>query len=264
MKLLCVPFGGSLLGLVICASAIAEDGASLPGEIDARSVGNAPTKTALAISAGTLGQPITFDVAVRAAAAAGSPTGTVAIIDHGKVIQTLTLTPTNSTDSRYAFSAATYTLTPQPGGSAYFFGRHPISAMFMPAGNYSKSSAGKVFTVSQPTYTTLSDGVKIATIVDGSGTGIQSGQTASMLYTGYLARNGHLFDDSLNHGGTPFSFTLGAGQVIAGFDAGTLGMKVGETRILEIPPAEGYGKKPNGPIPGNSTLIFVITLESIS
>ena len=85
-----------------------------------------------------------------------------------------------------------------------------------------------------------------------------------MLYTGYLAKNGQIFDDSINHGGTPFSFTLGAGQVIPGFDAGTVGMQVGETRIVLIPPAEGYGATANGPIPGNSTLVFVLTLESIS
>jgi FKBP-type peptidyl-prolyl cis-trans isomerase len=118
--------------------------------------------------------------------------------------------------------------------------------------------------VRKPAYTALAGGVKIATSVPGSGPEIQSGQTASVLYTGYLARNGHLFDDSINDGGTPFSFTLGAGEVIPGFDEGTVGMQVGETRIVMIPPAEGYGPTANGPIPGNSTLIFVLTLESIS
>jgi len=252
--------------MAICASALADDAPMvlLSGDTTAKSVGNAATKTTLTISAGTLGQPVTFDVAVRTAAAAGAPTGTVAIIDHGKVIQTLTLSPTNSTDSRYAYSDASYTLIPQPGSNSYFFGRHPVSAMFIPEGNFLKSSAGKVFVVSTPAYTNLSDGVKFATIVEGSGTGIQSGQTASMLYTGYLARNGKIFDDSSLHGGTPFTFMVGVGQVIPGFDMGTIGMKVGETRIIFIPPAEGYGKKPNGSIPGNSTLIFVITLESFS
>ena len=52
--------------------------------------------------------------------------------------------------------------------------------------------------------------------------------------------------------------------MIPGFDIGTTGMQVGETRIVMIPPAEGYGPKVNGPIPGNSTLLFVLTLESIS
>jgi FKBP-type peptidyl-prolyl cis-trans isomerase len=136
--------------------------------------------------------------------------------------------------------------------------------VFIPGGAYSKSTASKSFTVSQPAYTTLAGGVQIATIAPGSGPGIQSGQTAGVLYTGYLAKNGQIFDDSIRHGGTPLSFTLGAGQLIPGFDAGTVGMKPGETRVILIPPAEGYGSTTNGPIPANSTLIFVVTLESIS
>ena len=118
--------------------------------------------------------------------------------------------------------------------------------------------------MSKPAYTALAGGVQIATIAQGSGPAIQSGQTASVFYTGYLAKNGHIFDDSINDGGTPFSFTVGAGQVVTGFDEGTLGMQVGETRIVLIPPAEGYGNVANGPIPAHSTLIFVVTLESIS
>jgi peptidylprolyl isomerase len=84
------------------------------------------------------------------------------------------------------------------------------------------------------------------------------------MYTGYLAKTGQIFDDSVNDGGTPFSVTLGAGQVVPGFDAGIVGMRVGETRVIEIPPSQGYGAIPNGGIPANSTLIFVVTLESIS
>ena len=118
--------------------------------------------------------------------------------------------------------------------------------------------------MNEPAFTTLSDGVKVATIAQGSGPAIQSGQTANVLYTGYLAKNGQLFDDSSDHGGAPISYTLGGGDVIPGFDAGTTGMKVGETRIVLIPPADGYGSTANGSIPANSTLIFVLKLESIS
>ena len=218
----------------------------------------------IAVSAGTLGQPITFTVTVRAPASAGSPQGTVNITDHGAVIQSLTLSPETSTNPKFAFSDATYTLTQPPGGPAYFFGKYPVGATFDPAGTYSKSRANKSFVVSKPAYTTLPGGVKIATIAQGSGAQIQSGQTASVVYTGYLAKNGHIFDDSLNHGGVPFSFTLGTGEVIPGFDEGVAGMQVGETRIVSIPPAEGYGNHASGPIPGHSTLIFVLTLESIA
>ena len=233
-------------------------------EIAARTARNEATTTKLAVSAGTLGQPITFAVTVRASAKAGPPVGTVEILDHGALVGTLALSQTISTSARYALSDAAGTLTQPPGGAAYFFGKHPISAEFIPSGAFSKSRASKTFNVRKPAYTALAGGVKIATIAQGTGPGIQSGQTASVLYTGYLEKNGHIFDDSINDGGTPFSFTLGAGQVIPGFDEGAVGMQVGETRIVLIPPAEGYGRTTNGPIPGNSTLIFVLTLESIS
>jgi FKBP-type peptidyl-prolyl cis-trans isomerase FkpA len=233
-------------------------------EVAAQTFKKAATETTLAVSAGTLGQPITFHVTVRAAASAGSPQGTVNIVDHGNVIESLTLSPTTTTSAKSATSDATATLTQQPGGSAYFFGKHAVSAVFVPSGSFSKSTANKSFTVGQPAFTALAGGVKVATIVPGTGAGIQSGQTANVYYTGYLATNGKIFDDSVNDGGTPFSFLVGAGQVIPGFDAGTVGMQVGETRIVRIPPAEAYGSAANGLIPANSTLIFVLTLESIT
>jgi hypothetical protein len=233
-------------------------------EIAARTASEARTQTSLAISAATLGQPITFTVTVRAPASAGSPQGTVNITDHGAPIASLTLSRATSTNPRFAYSDATDTLAQPPGGSAYFFGKHAVSATFSPAGAYSSSHVNKSFVVSKPAYTTLAGGVKIATIAQGSGSQIQPGQTASMLYTGYLAKNGHVFDDSLNDGGAPFQFTVGTGQVIPGFDEGAAGMQIGETRIVSIPPAEGYGNQANGPIPAHSTLIFVLTLESIS
>ena len=148
--------------------------------------------------------------------------------------------------------------------AARLFREAPVSAEFIPSRRFLEEHRRKAFTVTKPAYTTLAGGVKIATIAPGSGPAIQSGQTANVLYTGYLAKNGQIFDDSINDGGAPLSFTLGSGQVIPGFDAGTVGMQVGETRIIQIPPAEGYGAMANGPIPANSTLIFVVTLESIS
>ena len=109
----------------------------------------------------------------------------------------------------------------RPAAARTFSGNTRSAPTFIPSGTFSKSRGSKTFTVSKPAYTALAGGVKIATIAPGSGPAIQSGQTASVLYTGYLAKNGHIFDDSINDGGTPFSFTLGAGQVIPGFDEGT-------------------------------------------
>jgi hypothetical protein len=233
-------------------------------QVSAEVVHKAATVTTLSVNAGTLGQPITFTATVRAPNSSGSPQGTVKILDHGSVIQTLTLAPSTASGGKYASSQATLTLSSEPGGPAYFFGKHAVTAEFTGGGAFSPSVVSKSFTVALPSYTALSDGVKVATIVPGSGPQIQSGQTANVLYTGYLAKTGKIFDESANHGGTPLSFTLGAGQVVPGFDAGTLGMQAGETRLILIPAAEGYGSSANGPIPANSTLLFVQTLQSIS
>ena len=78
-------------------------------------------------------------------------------------------------------------------------------------------------------------------------------------YTGWL-EDGTKFDSSLNPGREPLRFTLGAGQMIQGFDQGIVGMKVGGKRKLTIPPNLGYGSQDKGIIPPNSTLIFELDL----
>ncbi|MDB5188973.1 MAG: Peptidylprolyl isomerase [Candidatus Nomurabacteria bacterium] len=98
---------------------------------------------------------------------------------------------------------------------------------------------------------------------EGTGAPIINGQTAEMLYTGKLA-DGSVFDSTASHGGQPFSFSLGAGQVIKGWDEGVLGMKVGEQRTLIIPAALAYGAAGYPPvIPANATLTFDVTLVGI-
>ena len=104
-------------------------------------------------------------------------------------------------NARYDFSDATYILEQPPGSSAFYFGKHSVNAEFVPSGTFSPSTGKDTFVVSKPEYTTLSGGVKVATILPGIGPGIQSGQTANVLYTGYLEKNGHIFDDSVNDGG---------------------------------------------------------------
>ena len=204
-----VAFVDECLESRVVLSGIGSTGAA---EIASRTARDAPTKTALTVSTGTLAQPITFTAKVQAAAAAGSPTGTVEILDHGQLIRTLTLSPATATNARTAVSEATATLTPSPGGGSYYFGKHQISAVFVPDGDFSKSAVNKTFTVGQPAYTTLAGGVKVATVAPGSGSEIQPGQTASVLYTGYLAKNGEIFDDSSDHGGAPISFTVARGS----------------------------------------------------
>lgn len=81
-------------------------------------------------------------------------------------------------------------------------------------------------------------------------------------YTGWL-HDGTKFDSSVDRN-QPFSFVLGVGYVIPGWDEGVQGMKVGGIRKLVIPPDLGYGKARRGPIPGNSTLVFDVELLGVS
>jgi FKBP-type peptidyl-prolyl cis-trans isomerase len=80
-------------------------------------------------------------------------------------------------------------------------------------------------------------------------------------YVGTLA-NGTKFDSSLDRG-QPFEFSLGAGQVIKGWDIGIAGMKVGGVRKLVISPELGYGQQAIGPIPAGSTLTFEVQLVGV-
>jgi FKBP-type peptidyl-prolyl cis-trans isomerase len=76
--------------------------------------------------------------------------------------------------------------------------------------------------------------------------------------------NGRKFDSSYDHGGDPFKFTIGKGEVIKGWDQGVAGMKVGGKRKLRIPAELGYGAKGSPPnIPGNAGLMFDVELVSI-
>jgi len=97
--------------------------------------------------------------------------------------------------------------------------------------------------------------------VVGTGDEAVAGKTVSVNYVGTLA-DGTKFDSSYDRN-QPFEFTLGAGQVIKGWDEGVVGMKVGGKRKLVIPPSLGYGSTPNGSIPANSTLTFEIELLSV-
>lgn len=101
----------------------------------------------------------------------------------------------------------------------------------------------------------------------GTGTPASSGRQLTMNYTGWVYsataadHRGNQFDTSV--GKAPFTFTLGVGQVIAGWDQGINGMRVGGERTLIIPPSLGYGNQAVGTIPPNSTLIFDVELLDV-
>ena len=109
---------------------------------------------------------------------------------------------------------------------------------------------------------TMNNGLVIEDIKIGDGQEVEKFNIVTVNYTGLL-EDGTKFDSSLNPGRTPSRFTVGAGQVIKGWDEGLMGMKVGGKRKLTIPPELGYGSRDNGPIPANSTLIFEIDLLGI-
>lgn len=107
---------------------------------------------------------------------------------------------------------------------------------------------------------TTPSGLKYTDQTVGSGPEAKTGQTAVVHYTGWLT-DGTKFDSSKDRG-QPFSFPLGQGRVIKGWDEGVVGMKVGGKRELIIPPELGYGARgtPGGPIPPNAILKFEVEL----
>ncbi len=109
---------------------------------------------------------------------------------------------------------------------------------------------------------TTDTGLIIEDKVIGDGNEAVSGKTVTVNYTGTLT-NGDQFDSSI--GRAPFSFPLGAGRVIKGWDEGVAGMKEGGKRILTIPPELGYGSRGAGNvIPANATLIFEVDLLKVN
>ena len=109
---------------------------------------------------------------------------------------------------------------------------------------------------------TTASGLVIEDVSVGSGDEASAGQQVSVHYTGWLA-DGRKFDSSKDRD-DPFQFGLGAGQVIAGWEEGVQGMRIGGVRKLTIPPALGYGARgAGGVIPPNATLIFEVELLAI-
>lgn len=122
------------------------------------------------------------------------------------------------------------------------------------------AATGDTFAMPANPQTTAS-GLKYQIDQEGTGPVAATGQTVSVHYTGWLT-DGKEFDSSRG-GGSPLEFTLGAKRVIAGWEEGITGMKVGEKRTLVIPPSIGYGESGMGPIPPNATLVFKVELVGV-
>lgn len=127
------------------------------------------------------------------------------------------------------------------------------SATPLPSPQAVATSSGKIIT--------MDNGLQIQDEVVGTGAEAVAGKKVTVNYVGTLI-DGTKFDSSYDHG-TPFSFNIGAGEVIVGWDQGLSGMKVGGKRKLVIPPSLGYGSQAVGPIPANSTLVFEVELLSV-
>jgi len=106
--------------------------------------------------------------------------------------------------------------------------------------------------------------LQIEDITTGTGAEATGGRKVSVQYVGTLFNGGKQFDASWDRGKKPFQFTLGQGQVIAGWDNGVAGMKVGGRRVLVIPADQAYGANGSPPtIPANAPLVFVVDLKKI-
>tara|TARA_R110000787_G_scaffold31696_21_gene83935 strand:- start:1535 stop:1888 length:354 start_codon:yes stop_codon:yes gene_type:complete len=114
--------------------------------------------------------------------------------------------------------------------------------------------------------TKTDSGLQYEDTILGEGATAEAGQRVNVHYTGWLFKDGAIgnkFDSSKDRG-QPFTFALGAGQVIGGWDEGVQGMKVGGTRKLVIPPQLGYGAAgAGGVIPPNATLLFEVELLGV-
>jgi FKBP-type peptidyl-prolyl cis-trans isomerase len=109
----------------------------------------------------------------------------------------------------------------------------------------------------------LPSGLKYLIMREGNGPVAKAGQLVTVNYTGWLQSTDTKFDSSIDRG-KPFQFTLGAGQVIPGWDEGVQGMRVGEKRKLYIPADLGYGAQgAGGVIPPNAALVFDVDLLDV-
>ncbi len=139
------------------------------------------------------------------------------------------------------------------------FGSPASSASSTAATGNSEINNTQTTSTTMPTETEL----KVTDEVVGTGAAAAAGDSVTVNYVGSLT-NGTVFDASANHGTTGFTFVLGVGQVIKGWDQGIVGMKEGGKRKLVIPASMAYGDQAIGNvIPANSTLVFEVELLKV-
>jgi len=145
---------------------------------------------------------------------------------------------------------------------AIFVYRDYASKTQSQAGNYPIGTLDSTPPTISASAVTTASGLKYEDLQVGTSTAAKSGDSITVNYTGWLT-NGTKFDSSIDRGQTS-DFIIGVGNVIAGWDEGIPGMKVGGTRLLVIPPTLGYGSSGSGSIiPPDSTLIFEVQLVAI-
>ena len=132
-------------------------------------------------------------------------------------------------------------------------------------GQESEPSSAPTASTPTPTATEPPSELVSRDLVTGKGARLRSGEEVSVRYTGVSWSTGEKFDASWDRGTEPFTFPLGAAQVIPGWDEGVAGMRAGGRRLLIIPPDLGYGAEGQPPvIAGNETLVFVVDAVDVS
>jgi FKBP-type peptidyl-prolyl cis-trans isomerase len=222
------------------------------------------TSIQVAPTTSTLGNQVFVEVKVKSKA--GPPGhGDVEILDNGTVVGE------GVVDKHGIVEGGVNCLSNGTGGTAFAAGTNLFRAKYLGNGKFAASkSSFATLKISMPKMTTEKDGLGIATVQAGSGKAVAAGKSVTVAYTGYLT-NGTMFDSSTieaDNGNTPGTLTFNltskiwSAEVVAGFDEGVIGMKVGAIRVLDIPSALAYGSAGKGSIPPNAALIFVVDLVS--